>query len=102
MDRIIEEGFNSLIIIEMSMRRNVRETQNYGAQHYRGGYISSYRNDSFRKVEVGLGKDSIQVILEGMVEAVLVDQDQVQEPLPIEIEFDVLNARDMVILLKTV
>ena len=29
------------------------------------------------EVEVGLGIDSIQVILEGMIEAVVVDQDQV-------------------------
>ena len=29
------------------------------------------------EVEVSLGKDSIQVILEGMVKAVVVDQDQV-------------------------
>ena len=30
-----------------------------------------------KEVEVGLGKDNIQIILEGMVKAVVVDQDQV-------------------------
>ena len=29
------------------------------------------------EVKVGLGKESIQIILEGMIEAVVVDQDQV-------------------------
>ena len=32
---------------------------------------------ALEEVELGLGKDSIQVILEGMIEAVVVDQDQV-------------------------
>ena len=44
-----------------------------------------------KEVEVGLGKDSIQVILEGMIQAVVVDQDQVCEPVLKEIELDVLN-----------
>ena len=39
-------------------------------------------------VEVGLGKDNIQVILEGMTEVVAVGQDQVQEPILTEIELD--------------
>ena len=45
-------------------------------------------------VEVGLGKDNIQVILEGMTEAVGLDQ--VLEPSVIEIELDVLNVWNMI------
>ena len=53
------------------------------------------------EVEVGLGKDNTQVIFEGMIEAI-VDQDQVQEPVLIEIESDVLNVENMIISLMTV
>ena len=42
------------------------------------------------EVEVGLGKDNMQVILEGMIKAV-VDQDEGQEAILIETELDVLN-----------
>ena len=42
------------------------------------------------EVELGLGKDSIQVTLEWMIKAV-VDQDQIQEPVLIEIESDGLT-----------
>ena len=42
-------------------------------------------------VEVGLGKDNIQVILEG-----------VTEPVPTEIELDVLKVGNMIILLRPV
>ena len=48
------------------------------------------------EVEVGLGNDSSQVTLEGMIEAVA-DQIQVQEPVLIEIESDVLNVGNMTI-----
>ena len=44
---------------------------------------------ALEEVEVGLGKDSIQVTLEGMMEAAIVDHDQVQEPVLIEIDLDV-------------
>ena len=34
--------------------------QNYGGQHFRGGYRGNYRNNNLGKGIVGLGKDSIQ------------------------------------------
>ena len=37
-----------------------------------------------------------------MIKAVVVDQDQVQEPVLIEMGLDVLNVGSMIILLKTV
>ena len=48
----------------------------------------------------GLGIDNI-LIIEGMIE-VTVGLDQVQEPVPIEIELDVINAGNAIILLKIV
>ena len=53
------------------------------------------------EVEVDLGKDNIQVILEGMIKAVLVGQDHVWEPVLREIELDVFNVKNMIISLKT-
>ena len=50
-------------------------------------------------VEVHLKKDHIHVILEGMIKAVVVDQDH---PLLIGIGLDVLNVGSMITLLKTV
>ena len=48
-------------------------------------------------IKVGIEKDSIQVILVEMSK-VVVDSDQVQEQVPVEIGFDVLNVGSMIIL----
>ena len=53
------------------------------------------------EVEEGLEKDSIHVTLGEMIEAA-VDQDQVQEQVPIEIESDALSVGSMIIWPKTV
>ena len=53
------------------------------------------------EIEVGLEKDSIQVALGEMIE-VTVDQDQIQEQVPIEIELDPSSVGSMITLLKTV
>ena len=45
--------------------------QNYRGQNFRGGYGGSFRNDNFGRGEVGLEKDSIQVTLGEMIEAVV-------------------------------
>ena len=42
-DRIIEEGCNMLITIEMTSGEEIL------GEHYRGGYRSNYRNYSFEK-----------------------------------------------------
>ena len=57
---------------------------------------------TLEEVEVGLGKDNIQVILEWMIEAVTVGQVWVWEPEIIEIGLDVLSVGNVVILLQTV
>ena len=54
-----------------------------------------------KEAEVDLGKDSIQIIPEGMIE-VVVGLGQVQELLPIEIELDAINIGNMIILLSTI
>ena len=53
-----------------------------------------------KEVGVGLGIDNIPII-EGTKEAT-VGLDQVQEPVVIEIELDVINTGNMIILLKIV
>ena len=57
---------------------------------------------TLEEVDVGLQKDNIQVILEGMIKAVVGDKDQFQEPGLIGIGLDVLNVGSMIISLKTV
>ena len=54
-------------------RISFRGRAQYG-QNYIGG---NYGKTSMEEVEKDLGKDNIQEILEGMMEAVVVDQDQV-------------------------
>ena len=58
-------------------RENFRGSQNYRDQNFRGGYRGSYRNETLEEVAVDLEKDSIQILLEGMIEVVIVDKDQV-------------------------
>ena len=54
-------------------------------------------------IEIGLKKDNIQIILEGMIEELaVVDLDQVQELVQMETELSVLNVENMGILLTTV
>ena len=84
-------------------RGNFREMQNYRGQHHiEVDRETTIQMTILKEVDIGPGKDSIQVILEGMFKAVVVDQDQVQEPVLIEIELDVLNVGNMIILLMTV
>ena len=54
-----------------------------------------------KEVEVGLGIDSIPIILEGVIE-IIVGLDQVQELVPIEIELDAINVGNMISLLRIV
>ena len=52
-----------------------------------------------KKVEVGLGRDSIQIIPEGMTEVVV---SLVQKLAPIEIELDAINVGNMITVLRIV
>ena len=113
-------------------RRTLFRSRGQNGQNYRGRphYINNYRNDfrrdncreiqitevkifeveiegilemtTLEEVEIGLGKDNIQVILAEMTEVVVVGQDQVQDPVLIETESNALSVGNMIILLKTV
>ena len=76
---------------------NFRGTQNYRGQNFRAGYRGNFRNDN---VGIGLEKDSIQITSGEMIEEA-VDQDQVQEKVPIEIESDAFSVGSMTTLPKT-
>ena len=54
-----------------------------------------------KEVEVDLGKDNIQVILEGLIEIVIAGLDQAQEPVLVEIKLDASSVENMIILLRT-
>ena len=54
-----------------------------------------------KEVGVGLAKDNVQIIPEGMIE-VTVSLDEVQDPVPIGIELDAISVGNMIILLRTV
>ena len=102
MDRIIEEGQNMLVIKEMTLGEEIWGKCQIIESKFRGKYRVTIEMITLEEVEVGLGKDNIQVLLEGMTEVVAVGQDQVWQPLLVGIGLDVLNVGNMTILLKTV
>ena len=73
---------------------------NYKGQNFRGGYRGQYRNDYFGRGRSVLEKENIQVILKGLIK-VVVDQDQIWEPVLIGIGWDVLYVGSMTIWSKT-
>ena len=50
--------------------------QNYRSQNFRGACRGTIERMTLKEVEVDLEKDNIQVILEGRIKTVVVDQDQ--------------------------
>ena len=102
MDRIVEEGHNMLTIIEMTLGEEIlEECKTKEVQILEVDIEITIEMKTLEEAEVGLEKDNIQVILEWIIEAV-VDQDQVWEPVLIEVGLGVLNVGSMIILLKTV
>ena len=103
MDRILEEGHNMLIPIEMFLGEKILEKHKIIDVRILEVDVEVITEMiTLKEVGVGLGKHNIQVILEGMTEAVAVGLDQVQEPILTEIGLDVLNVGNRIILLKTV
>ena len=103
MYRIIEEGHNMLRIIEMTLEEEISEECRITEVRILEVYIEvTIEMTIMEEVEVSLGKDNNQVILEGMIEVVVVGQDQVQEPVLTEIGLDVLNVGNMIISVMTV
>ena len=68
-----------------NFRGNLRTNQNYREQNFRGGYRQIIGMTIMKKAEVGLEKDSFQIMSEGMVEIVVIGLDQDQEPVQKEI-----------------
>ena len=60
--------------------------QNYRGQNLEVDIEGIIEMTTLEEEEVGLGKDNIQVILEGMTEIVVVGLDQVQELVLVETE----------------
>ena len=78
MDRIIEQGCNTLTIIEMTLEEEIVEEHKFIEVKILEVDIEvTIETTILEKVAVGLGKDNIQVILEGMIKVVIVDQGQV-------------------------
>ena len=77
---IIEEHCNTLIIIEITLEKKILEEHKIIQVKVLELDIEAIiEMTTLEEVEVGLGKDNIQVILEGIIEAVVVDQDQAQD-----------------------
>ena len=103
-DRIIEEGLNMLIIMEITLGKEILgKCKIMEVSIIEVDTEAIIEMTTLEEVEVGLEKNGIQVIFEGMIKAVVVvDHDHLWEPVLIEIELDVLNVGNMIILLKTV
>ena len=103
MDKIIEEDHIVLIITEMTLDEIILEkheiTENRILEVDTEGIIEMI---ILEEVGVGLGKDNIQIILEGMIKAA-VGLDQAQGLVPVETELDgISEVGNMIILLWTV
>ena len=102
MDRIIEESHNMLTVLEMTLGEDIsEECKIIEVKILEMDIEVTIERKTLEEVEVGLGKDNIRVILEGLIKEVVVDQDQGQELVLIWIGLDVLNVGSMIILLKT-
>ena len=101
MDRIIEEGCNILIIMTLG-ETNLEECKIIEVKILEMAIEVIIEKTTLEEIEVDLGKDNIQVILEGMMETVTVGLDQIWELALTEIGLHVLNVGNMVISLRTV
>ena len=102
LDKVIEEDNISLIITEITLDETILErheiTEGKIIEVDTEGIIEMI---ILEEVGVGLRIDNIQIILEGMIEAV-VGLDQVQELPPKEIELDAIRVENMIIMLRTI
>ena len=96
MDRIIEEDHIMSIIIEMTLEEIILEKcKIIDIKSLAVDIEGITEMTTLEEVEVGLGKDNIQVILEEMTE-VVVGGDQVQELVLIETESDALSVGNII------
>ena len=101
MDKSLEEGHSMIKIIEVILGKVILEEHKIIVVRILEVNIEASLDMTILvEVEEGLEKDSTQVTLEEMREAV-VDVDQVQEWVLIEIKSDALSGGSMITLLKT-
>ena len=101
MDKIIGEGHSMIKITEnISGKEILEECKFIEVRILEVDIQVALGMIILEEVKVGLDRGSIQVTFGGMIEA-SVDQDQVQEQLPTEIESDTLSVGSMIILPKT-
>ena len=109
MDRIIEQDCSILTVIEMTLVEEILEKCKIIEVRIIEVDIETTAEITIEitvetitettileEIEVCPGKDNTHVTLEGMIEAVA-DPDQVQEPVQIETELDVLNVENTAI-----
>ena len=78
MVRIIEDGHNMLTIIEITSEEEIlKECKIIEVKILEVDIEVTIKVKTLEEVEVDLEKDNIQVIIEGMIKAVVVHQDQV-------------------------
>ena len=101
-DKTIEEGCSMFRIIEVILGEEILEKcEIIEVKIVEVDIEVTLEMTTLAEVEVGIQKDSIQVILEEM-RKIVVGLDQVQESVLIDIGLDVLNVGSMIILQKTV
>ena len=77
-DRIVEEGYNMITIIEVSLGEEIiKECKMIEVKILEVDIEVTIEMKTLEEMEDGLEKDSIQVILKEMIKSVVVDQDQV-------------------------
>ena len=90
MDRIIGENHDMSILIEMTLGETISEKcKIIEVKCFEVDIDVITEMTTLEEVEVGLGKDIIPAILEGMTEAVAVGLDQVWDEILTETELDV-------------
>ena len=103
MDIVIEEGCKILILIEMTLGETIlAECKIIEVRILEVDIEVIVEMTILEEVEIGLGKDNIQISFYRIIEAVAVGLDQFQKPALTEIGLDVLNVGNMRISLRTV
>ena len=102
MDKVIEEDSIMLTTTEMIIEEIISETcKIIEVKILEVDTEGMIEMIILEEVGVGLETDNIQIISRGVTE-IVVDLDQVQEPVLIDIELDAINIDNMIILLRIV
>ena len=103
MDKIIEEDHIMSIIIEMTIEETILEIcKIIDVKMLEVDIEEIIEITTLGNAEIGIEKDSIQIILAEMRKVVVVGVDWVQELVLIYREFNAISVGNMIILLRTV